>query len=109
MHAPAWILIVAALLAWSGSEAQIYECAGKDGSRVFIEGSVWALHDATGRFRGTIKIGQDITERRRSEEALKVSENQAKLLVAELQHRVRNTLAVVRSIAQRTAWRTVGD
>ncbi|WP_046865939.1 CheR family methyltransferase [Microvirga massiliensis] len=75
----------------------------KDGSRVFIEGSVWALHDATGRFRGTMKIGQDVTERRRSEEALKASENQAKLLVAELQHRVRNTLAVVRSIAQRTA------
>lgn len=37
MHAPAWILLVAALLAWSGSEAQIYECAGKDGSRVFSD------------------------------------------------------------------------
>ena len=37
MHAPSWILLVAALLAWSGSEAQIYECAGKDGSRVFSD------------------------------------------------------------------------
>jgi hypothetical protein len=37
VHAPAWILLVAALLAWSGSEAQIYECAGKDGSRVFSD------------------------------------------------------------------------
>ena len=37
MRAPAWILLVAALLAWSGSEAQIYECAGKDGSRVFSD------------------------------------------------------------------------
>jgi Domain of unknown function (DUF4124) len=37
VHAPARILLVAALLAWSGSEAQIYECAGKDGSRVFSD------------------------------------------------------------------------
>ena len=37
MRAPAWILLVAALLAWSRSEAQIYECAGKDGSRVFSD------------------------------------------------------------------------
>jgi uncharacterized protein DUF4124 len=37
VRAPAWILLVAALLAWSSSEAQIYECAGKDGSRVFSD------------------------------------------------------------------------
>lgn len=75
----------------------------KDGSRVFIEGSARALRDASGRLRGFIKIGQDVTERRRSEEALRESEAKAKLFLAELQHRVRNTLAVVRSIARRTA------
>jgi hypothetical protein len=37
VRAPAWILLVAALLAWTGSEAQIYECAGKDGARVFSD------------------------------------------------------------------------
>lgn len=37
MHAPAWILLAAVLLAWSSSEAQIFECAGKDGSRVFSD------------------------------------------------------------------------
>ena len=37
MHAPAWILLAAALLAWTSSEAQIFECAGKDGSRVFSD------------------------------------------------------------------------
>jgi hypothetical protein len=37
VHAPAWILLAAALLAWTSSEAQIYECAGKDGSRVFSD------------------------------------------------------------------------
>lgn len=37
MHAPAWTLLAAALLAWTSSEAQIFECAGKDGSRVFSD------------------------------------------------------------------------
>ncbi|WP_376091679.1 CheR family methyltransferase [Roseomonas sp. CCTCC AB2023176] len=75
----------------------------KDGSRVFIEGSSRSLRDAGGRVRGVIKIGQDVTERREREEALRASEGHAKLLLAELQHRVRNTLAVIRSIARRTA------
>ena len=75
----------------------------KDGSMVFIEGSVRALRSSSGRFRGVIKIGQDVTERRKGEEDLVASEAKAKLLLAELQHRVRNTLAVVRSIARRTA------
>jgi two-component system CheB/CheR fusion protein len=75
----------------------------KDGSRVFIEGSSRALHDASGRTRAILKIGQDVTERRRNEESLRESEAHAKLLLAELQHRVRNTLGVVRSIASRTA------
>lgn len=37
MHAPAWILFAAALLACASSEAQIYECTGKNGSRVFSD------------------------------------------------------------------------
>jgi PAS domain S-box-containing protein len=75
----------------------------KDGSRVFIEGAVTALRKADGHVRGFLKIGQDVTERRQAEEALKASESRATLLLAELQHRVRNTLAVVRSFARRTA------
>lgn len=37
MRASAWILFAASLLACASSEAQIYECAGKDGSRVFSD------------------------------------------------------------------------
>jgi uncharacterized protein DUF4124 len=37
VHAPAWILFVTALLACASSEAQIYTCKGKDGSRVFSD------------------------------------------------------------------------
>ena len=68
----------------------------KDGRRVFIEGSVVPLTSEDGRLRGYLKIGQDVTDR-------KATEQRQKLLLAELQHRVRNTLGVVRSIARRTA------
>ena len=46
----------------------------KDGARVFIEGTVRALRGAGGEVRGFLKIGQDVTERRRAEEALRESE-----------------------------------
>jgi PAS domain S-box-containing protein len=46
----------------------------KDGSRVFIEGSTRALRDPDGSLLGFLKIGQDVTERRRAEERLRESE-----------------------------------
>lgn len=46
----------------------------KDGSRVFIDGSVTALRDGRGAVQGFIKIGQDVTERRRSLQQLRESE-----------------------------------
>lgn len=53
----------------------------KDGSRVFIDGSSRALHDADGRFRGLLKIGQDTTERRRADERLRESEQRLRSLM----------------------------
>ncbi|MBL6459502.1 PAS domain S-box protein, partial [Belnapia sp. T6] len=46
----------------------------KDGARVFIDGTVKALRGDRGTIRGFLKIGQDVTERRRTEEALRESE-----------------------------------
>ncbi|WP_152524620.1 PAS domain S-box protein [Novosphingobium lindaniclasticum] len=46
----------------------------KDGSRVFIEGTTNAIRDPTGKLRGYLKIGQDVTERRAAEQALRESE-----------------------------------
>ena len=68
----------------------------KDGSRVFIEGSVRALKDARGRVTGYIKIGQDVTQRREAEERQKV-------LIAELHHRTRNLMTVVLALSDMTA------
>lgn len=67
----------------------------KDGSRVFIEGSRHVLHGIQGTAAAFLKIGQDVTERRQAHERREV-------LVAELQHRTRNLIAVVRSIARQT-------
>ena len=48
----------------------------------------------------------DLIERRATEAALRDSEQHQRLLLGELQHRVRNTLAVIRAIARRTAENT---
>jgi PAS domain S-box-containing protein len=48
----------------------------KDGSRVFIEGSVVALRNEAGGLRGIQKIGQDVTKRHLTEQALRESETQ---------------------------------
>ncbi|HEX8832476.1 MAG TPA: PAS domain S-box protein, partial [Longimicrobium sp.] len=45
-----------------------------DGARVFIDGFTRPLHHADGSPRGFLKIGQDVTEHRRMEEALGESE-----------------------------------
>lgn len=66
-----------------------------DGRRVFIEGSTRPLGSEGTSPRGFLKIGQDVTDRKQWEERQQV-------LVAELQHRTRNLIAVVRSMADKT-------
>lgn len=46
----------------------------KDGTRVFLDGQTIALRDQSGNHRGYLKIGQDVTERVRTEAALRESE-----------------------------------
>src|SRR5664279_6496897 len=54
------------------------------------------LHDESGKLIGAVNMLVDITERKRAEE-------QQALLVRELHHRVRNTLATVQAIMGSTA------
>lgn len=50
-----------------------------DGRRTFIEGSTRALRDDHGVLQGFLKIGQDMTERRRVRQALQESEERFRL------------------------------
>jgi PAS domain S-box-containing protein len=55
----------------------------KDGSRVFIEGTTRVLRGSgeVGGPRGFVKVGQDVTERRRTQQALLTSEQKYRTLV----------------------------
>ncbi|WP_413062356.1 PAS domain S-box protein (plasmid) [Sphingomonas carotinifaciens] len=76
----------------------------KDGRRVFIEGSTRPLRGDGAEPLGYLKVGQDVTQRRQWE-------GRQTVLVAELQHRTRNLIAVVRSMADKTMRRAadLGD
>ena len=67
----------------------------KDGSLIDISLTVSPLKDADGRIVGASKIARDITERKRAQE-------QQKLLVNEMKHRIKNSLATVQAIATQT-------
>jgi PAS domain S-box-containing protein len=67
----------------------------KDGSLLDISLSVSPLKDAEGKIIGASKIARDITERRRAQE-------RQQLLINEIQHRIKNTLATVQAIATQT-------
>jgi len=67
----------------------------KDGRRINMSITISPLHDKSGRVIGASKIGRDITER-------KQAETLQRLLVDELNHRVKNTLATVQAIARQS-------
>ena len=79
-----------------GSALSIDTCRKrKDGSRVDIIFCLAPLLDGDGRLTGYATIAHDITER-------KAQEKLRQLLFEELNHRVKNTLAIVQSIARFT-------
>lgn len=67
----------------------------KDGSRFWAAGMMMPLLSPDGELRGFLKILRDQTERYKAEE-------RRKLLLRELDHRVKNTLATVQSVAAQT-------
>ncbi|HEX6012953.1 MAG TPA: ATP-binding protein [Geminicoccaceae bacterium] len=72
----------------------------KDGSRFWGSGVVMPLAD--GHRRGYLKIFRDLTEEKRASEEAEAARQRQLLLLEELNHRVKNTLAIVQSIAAQT-------
>jgi PAS domain S-box-containing protein len=64
----------------------------KDGSRGWARVTSTAVRDAAGAFLYAVRVVEDITERREAD-------RRQKLLIDELNHRVKNTLATVQSLA----------
>ncbi len=64
----------------------------KDGSRGWARLTSTAVLDAAGAFLYAVRVVEDITERRQAD-------RRQKLLIDELNHRVKNTLATVQSLA----------
>jgi PAS domain S-box-containing protein len=67
----------------------------KDGRRIDVSLCVSPLRDKNGRVIGASKIARDITERKQAEML-------QRLLVQELNHRVKNTLATIQAIANQS-------
>lgn len=67
----------------------------KDGRRVDISLTVSPMRDSNGRIIGASKVARDISDRRRAEET-------QRLLIDELNHRIKNTLATVQAISTQT-------
>lgn len=67
----------------------------KDGSLIDISLTVSPIKATYGRIIGASKIARDVTERKRVQE-------QQKLLVNEMKHRIKNSLATIQAIATQT-------
>lgn len=77
-------------------EAEYRRPNGPDGREIWNHGSGVIVRDANGEPAYLIGVVQDITERR-------AEEDQRENLVAELDHRIKNLLAVVQSVAAQSA------
>ena len=71
----------------------------KDGNKVDISLTVSPIRDFNGRVVGASKVARDVTDRKRAEET-------QRLLLDELNHRIKNTLATVQAIASQTLRRS---
>lgn len=74
----------------------------KDGAVIWVRVIAVLLRDAEGRPKHTVALIEDVTERKRAEERLK-------LLAAEVDHRAKNMLALVQIIVRQTRAASVGD
>jgi PAS domain S-box-containing protein len=68
----------------------------KDGRIIWMSVRSTPVRDADGRLLYLVRVVQDVTER-------KAAEQRQRLLIDELNHRVKNTLATVQSLANQTA------
>lgn len=79
----------------AGHYDEIFRVVLPNGGIRWIRDRGWTVPDPTGETRRAVGIAEDVTEHHTAEELQRT-------LIAELNHRVRNTLAVVQAIAHQT-------
>lgn len=70
----------------------------RDGSVIYVRESAKAVREADGQvayYEGTV---EDITEKKRAEERIQKTLSEKEMLLTELQHRVKNNMAVISSL-----------
>jgi PAS domain S-box-containing protein len=75
---------------------------GKDGRQRHVAMTASQMRAPDGTVLGVAAVIRDITERKRTEDALRESRDRQQLLIHELNHRVKNSLAIVQAIAQQS-------
>src|SRR3546814_10995476 len=73
----------------------------EDGRGVDMSLTVSPLRDRTGKVVGASKVARDISERKQNEQL-------QRLLLDELNHRVKNTMAMIQAIAAQSDRKSVG-
>jgi two-component system, chemotaxis family, CheB/CheR fusion protein len=74
----------------------------KDGHPIDISLTVSPVKDERGKIIGASKIARDITDRRAAERRICEQAQRLELMLAEIKHRVKNTLGTVQAIAAQT-------
>jgi PAS domain S-box-containing protein len=82
--------------------------ARADGGRVWVRLAAAPVRDAAGAVVGGVVAALDIDRERRAIAALEVAMERQRALIDELNHRVKNTLAVVQSLAHQTVRSALG-
>lgn len=81
---------------WKGELKQ----GTRDGKEIYVV-SVWVLQrDELGQPRATIRVSNDITERKRAEEALREADQRKDSFMAMLGHELRNPLGIIGNCAR---------
>ncbi len=75
-----------------------YEQPCKDGTRKTVEITTSVIYDEAGSPTHVLGVSRDATDRVRDKEALESSLRRSELLFRELEHRVKNTLAMIASL-----------
>jgi PAS domain S-box-containing protein len=75
---------------------------GKNGTPVDVAMSASQMRGPDGTVLGVAAVARDISQRKRTERELHETRDRQRLLINELNHRVKNSLAIVQAIAQQS-------